>query len=64
VPWFLERFALAYRAELEAFVAALQAGRAPDPGVDQGVAVLRVCAAAERSYREGRPVRLEEIGDA
>jgi myo-inositol 2-dehydrogenase / D-chiro-inositol 1-dehydrogenase len=64
VPWFLERFALAYRAELEAFVAALQSGRAPDPGVDQGVAVLRVCAAAERSYREGRPVRLEEIGDA
>jgi myo-inositol 2-dehydrogenase / D-chiro-inositol 1-dehydrogenase len=64
VPWFLERFALAYRAELEAFVAALQDGRAPDPGVEQGVAVLRVCAAAERSYREGRPVRLDEIGAA
>jgi len=62
VPWFLERFATAYRAELEAFVDALQAGRAPAPGVDQGVAVLRVCAAAERSYLENRPVRLEEIG--
>jgi predicted dehydrogenase len=62
VPWFLERFATAYRAELEAFVAALQAGRAPEPGVDQGVAVMRLCAAVERSYREGRPVRVEEIG--
>jgi myo-inositol 2-dehydrogenase / D-chiro-inositol 1-dehydrogenase len=61
VPWFLERFAAAYRAELEAFVAALQAGRAPAPGVDQGVAVMRLCAAAERSYREGRPVRVDEV---
>jgi myo-inositol 2-dehydrogenase / D-chiro-inositol 1-dehydrogenase len=62
VPWFLERFAAAYRAELEAFVDALRAGRAPDPGVEQGVAVMRLCAAAERSYREGRPVRVEEVG--
>lgn len=62
VPWFLERFATAYRAELEAFVDALRHGRAPEPGVDQGVAVMRVCAAAERSYREGRPVRLGEVG--
>ena len=62
VPWFLERFATAYRAELEAFVDALHAGRAPGPGVDQGVAVMRVCAAAERSYREARPVRIDEVG--
>ena len=62
VPWFLERFATAYRAELEAFVDAVRAGRAPDPGVDQGLAVLRVCLAAERSYLERRPVALGEVG--
>lgn len=60
-PWFLERFATAYRAELEAFVEALRAGRRPDPGLDEGVAVMRVCAAAERSYAEGRPVRLADV---
>lgn len=64
VPWFLERFATAYRAELEAFVGALGTGRDPDPGLDQGVAVMRVCAAAERSYAEGRPVRLDEVATA
>ena len=61
VPWFLERFAHAYRAELEAFVASLHAGTAPDPGADQGLAVMRLCLACERSYLEGRPVRVDEI---
>ena len=63
VPWFLERFATAYRAELEAFVAALLEGRAPEPDVDQGVAVMQLCLAAERSYAEDRRVRLEEFAD-
>ena len=63
VPWFLERFATAYRAELEAFIAALVEGRAADPGVDQGVAVMRLCLAAERSYAEARLVRLDEFID-
>ncbi len=62
VPWFLERFASAYRLELEAFVASLRTGHVPEPGVDQGFAVLRLCAAAELSYRENRPVRPDELG--
>jgi myo-inositol 2-dehydrogenase/D-chiro-inositol 1-dehydrogenase len=61
VPWFLERFALAYRSELEAFVAAVQAGTAAEPGFAQGAAVMRVCAAVERSFAEGRPVRPAEL---
>ncbi len=63
VPWFLERFATAYRAEVEAFVAALVEDRPPDPGVDQGVAVMRLCLAAERSFAEARLVRLDEFAD-
>ena len=55
VPWFLERFAEAYRAELAAFVAALQAGAPPSPGLAQGLAVLAACEAAERSYLSGLP---------
>jgi myo-inositol 2-dehydrogenase / D-chiro-inositol 1-dehydrogenase len=61
VPWFLERFALAYRRELDAFVAAVREGRPGDPGFAQGAAVMRVCAAVERSFREGRPVRPAEM---
>lgn len=56
VPWFLERFADAYRSELAAFFAALRAGEPPAPSIDQGLAVLAACEAAERSYVEGRPV--------
>jgi myo-inositol 2-dehydrogenase / D-chiro-inositol 1-dehydrogenase len=62
VPWFLERFATAYRAELAAFFAALRSGRRPDPGLDQGLRVLAACLAAERSYREGGvPVAPEDV---
>ena len=56
VPWFLERFAEAYRAELAAFVASVRGGTPPEPSIEQGLAVLAACEAAERSYREGRPV--------
>lgn len=59
VPWFLERFAEAYRAELAAFVASVRRGAPPEPSIDQGLAVLAACEAAERSYREGRPVAPE-----
>jgi predicted dehydrogenase len=62
VPWFLERFERAYRAELEVFFECLREGRRPEPGFDQGLAVLRLCLAAERSYREGSAVRPGETG--
>ena len=55
VPWFLERFAEAYRAELAAFVAALDSGSRPTPGLAEGLAVLAACEAAERSYLSGLP---------
>lgn len=61
VPWFLERFAVAYRNELEAFVEAVHQGVAPEPGFAQGAAVMRVCAAVEKSFIERRPVRPSEL---
>lgn len=62
VPWFLERFAEAYRAELAAFVTALRTGSQPAPGLDEGVAVLLACEAAERSYRSGEPTAPGALG--
>ncbi|MFF4219934.1 Gfo/Idh/MocA family protein [Streptomyces nondiastaticus] len=59
-PWagFLERFAPAYRAELEAFVAAVR-GEAPNPCPGrEGLYALLVAEACETSRRENRPVRV------
>jgi len=61
IPWFLERYEHAYRLEIAAFVDALHAGEQPRLGSEQGIAVLQACLAAERSYREGRPVALRDI---
>ena len=50
---FVERFAEAYRLELQAFVDAVRAGRAPSPGIEDGVQAFAVAEAATRSCREG-----------
>lgn len=58
-PWpgFLERFAPAYEAELDAFVRLVR-GEAPNPcDGREALAALRVAEACERSRRERRPVR-------
>ncbi|WP_328718580.1 Gfo/Idh/MocA family oxidoreductase [Streptomyces sp. NBC_00247] len=60
-PGFLERFAPAYEAELDAFVR-LAAGRAANPcDGREALAALRIAEACERSRRERRPVALAEI---
>lgn len=58
---FLDRFQIAYRAELSAFLDAVDTG-APSPcTVDEARHALAVALAADRSRREHRPVRVEEV---
>ncbi|BCJ35923.1 myo-inositol 2-dehydrogenase [Actinocatenispora thailandica] len=58
---FADRFAAAYSAELAAFVEVVRGERdAPCTGAD-ALAALLVAEAAERSRREHRPVRVEEV---
>jgi myo-inositol 2-dehydrogenase/D-chiro-inositol 1-dehydrogenase len=62
-PWqtFLDRFALAYRRELERFLR-LALGEAPSPCTAwDGVEALRIAEAAVRSARYRRPVPLSDI---
>ncbi len=62
-PWsgFLERFAPAYEAELDAFLAVVR-GLRPNPcDGREALEALRVAEACEVSRREGRAVRLAEI---
>jgi myo-inositol 2-dehydrogenase / D-chiro-inositol 1-dehydrogenase len=62
-PWdfFLDRFADAFRAELTAF-AEVVVGTRPSPcTLDDGVEASLVAEAATRSWREHRPVRVDEV---
>ncbi|WP_415953892.1 Gfo/Idh/MocA family oxidoreductase [Streptomyces sp. KLOTTS4A1] len=63
-PWpgFLERFAAAYEAELAAFVSVITGERENPCDGREALAALRVAEACEISRRQGRPVRLSEVG--
>ncbi|WP_282609831.1 inositol 2-dehydrogenase [Pelagibius sp. Alg239-R121] len=56
--FFLERYAAAYRAELEAFIDAVTAAEAPSPCGEDGRRALVLADAALQSLREGRTVKL------
>jgi myo-inositol 2-dehydrogenase/D-chiro-inositol 1-dehydrogenase len=58
---FMDRFEVAYRRELEVFFEDLGAGRTPSPGPDDAYETLRLAVACTRSWRENRPVRLDEV---
>ncbi|HEY6515779.1 MAG TPA: inositol 2-dehydrogenase [Steroidobacteraceae bacterium] len=55
--FFLERYAEAYRSEMDHFTAVLH-GEEPAVGFTDGVHALELAEAAERSYSTGRPVAL------
>ena len=56
--FFLERYASAYRDELEAFVKAVTAGVAPRPSGEDGLRANLLADAANLSWRTGRRVAL------
>jgi myo-inositol 2-dehydrogenase / D-chiro-inositol 1-dehydrogenase len=58
---FPDRFAAAYRLELESFFAALLEGRQPSPGAEDALETLRLALASAKSWREKRPVKISEI---
>ncbi|MDN3294014.1 Gfo/Idh/MocA family oxidoreductase [Streptomyces ficellus] len=62
-PWpgFLERFTPAYEAELDAFIRLVRGEIANPCDGREALRALCVAEACERSRRERRPVRLEEI---
>ncbi|MFF9909966.1 Gfo/Idh/MocA family oxidoreductase [Streptomyces sp. NPDC013457] len=62
-PWpgFLDRFAPAYEAELDAFVRLVRGEAANPCDGREALQALRVAEACERSRREHRPVALDEI---
>jgi myo-inositol 2-dehydrogenase / D-chiro-inositol 1-dehydrogenase len=58
LPFFLERYAEAYRLELDHFVEALASGTPPLPGGSDGVKALALSDAALQSLQTGRAIAL------
>jgi myo-inositol 2-dehydrogenase/D-chiro-inositol 1-dehydrogenase len=58
LPFFLERYATAYRAELDAFINAVTSGRAPKPDGEDGLKALLLADAATQSATSGQVVKL------
>jgi len=56
--FFLERYAGAYRAELMAFIDAVQSGKKPTPSGEDGLMAQRLADAATQSNQTGQPVKL------
>jgi inositol 2-dehydrogenase len=58
VPYFMERFAAAYTAQLENFAQNVLHGRQPPITVDDGVQALRIAVAATRAQHTGQCVEV------
>jgi myo-inositol 2-dehydrogenase/D-chiro-inositol 1-dehydrogenase len=60
LPFFLERYAAAYRAELDAFIRAANGEGPARPDGEDGLRALLLADAAEEAARSGRTIRPEE----
>jgi myo-inositol 2-dehydrogenase / D-chiro-inositol 1-dehydrogenase len=58
---YIERYAPAYRAELEAFLLCCRGVRPPAATARDGLEAMRIAVAATRSHVERRPIALDEI---
>lgn len=56
--FFLERYLPAYRAEIDAFVTSVSAGKALNPSGEDGLKALLLADAAEASMKSGKSVRV------
>jgi myo-inositol 2-dehydrogenase / D-chiro-inositol 1-dehydrogenase len=62
LDFFIERYTHAFNAEIDAFADAVEGGRAPEVGFEDGLQAQRLAEAALMSATEGRTVRLDEVG--
>jgi myo-inositol 2-dehydrogenase / D-chiro-inositol 1-dehydrogenase len=59
LPFFLERYAAAYRAEIDAFIGAVRRGKPPAPSGEDGLRAQVLADAATGSARSGKTVVLK-----
>jgi len=61
VPFFMERFAGAYTAQLQDFARNVLQGRPAPVTIDDGLEALRIALAAQRSHETGQPVEVASV---
>ncbi len=61
LPFFLERYAASYQAELDAFLQAIITDAAPSPGFEDGVRAQLLAEAAVVAHGEGRRVDVRTL---
>ncbi|HET8646774.1 MAG TPA: Gfo/Idh/MocA family oxidoreductase [Vicinamibacteria bacterium] len=61
VPFFMERFASAYTAQLQDFARNVLEGRKPPVTIDDGIEALRIAIAAHRAHESGQPVDVASV---
>jgi predicted dehydrogenase len=61
VPYFMERFAGAYTAQLQDFARNVIGGRPAPVTMEDGLGAIRIALAAQRSQETGRPVDVASI---
>ncbi len=61
VPFFMERFAGAYTAQLQDFARNVLQGRPAPVTIDDGIEALRIALAAQRSHETGQPTGVASI---
>jgi scyllo-inositol 2-dehydrogenase (NAD+) len=61
MPYLMERFGDAYRAQLQHFVDCLHNGQSPAVGGAEALAAYEIGVAATQAYRTGRPINLSEL---
>jgi predicted dehydrogenase len=61
VPYFMERFAGAYTAQLKDFVDNVRQGRPPSVTIRDGMSAMRIGVAATKACASGQPVAVADI---
>jgi scyllo-inositol 2-dehydrogenase (NAD+) len=61
VPYFMERFAGAYTAQLSDFVENVRLGRPAPVTIRDGMEAMRIAIAATRAYASGLPVEMADV---
>jgi inositol 2-dehydrogenase len=61
VPYFMQRFAAAYTAQLQDFARNVLQERPATVTLDDGLAAVRIAVAAQRSFESGRPVEVGTV---
>ncbi len=57
---FPDRFADAYRLQMEAFFTSLISNTIPSPSPNDALETLKLCLAAKQSWQQGKPIKVQE----